>query len=142
MNNYEIELFLSLQKFLTLLAKMTFFFFKSCTKEQFSVLDKNIAYRFGLEYQILEFIHYLKKMYNTITKKYFQSPTTSTPSPSTIAPVPIIRVRKAESAQQCGYSRACRSPYAHSYPHNGYKWEKWTQQNCLIGIFCTIQFFW
>ena len=68
-------------------------------------------------------------------KKYFEGPTEPAHGPlstSTIAPIPNIRVRKV---QQCGYYSACRSPYAHSYPHNGYKWEKWTQKNCLIGIF-------
>ena len=122
-------------------------------------IDKNTAYRFSLEYQILEYIRYLKKMYksimlkyfgttnfakiyNTIMKKYFgatsnfaeisaSNSTQSFSSNITNAPSPNnIRVKKVESAHQCGYSRACRSPYAHSYPHNGYKWEKWTDQNC------------
>ena len=140
-------------------------------------IDKNTAYRFSLEYQILEYIRYLKKMYksimlkyfgttnfakiyNTIMKKYFgatsnfaeitsSNSTQSFSSNITNAPSPNnIRVKKVESAHQCGYSRACRSPYAHSYPHNGYKWEKWTEQNCsfvqdrlLIGtILCVL--FW
>ena len=100
------------------------------------------------------------KIYNTIMKKYFGAPsnfaeitssnsTQSFSSNITNAPSPNnIRVKKVESAHQCGYSRACRSPYAHSYPHNGYKWEKWTDQNCsfvqdrlLIGtILCVL--FW
>ena len=143
---------------------MIFFFFKY-KRAIFSVLDKktyidkNTAYQFSLEYQILEYIRYLKKfyksimkkyfgttnfaeIYNTIMKKYFGvssnfaeiSSSNSTqlfPSNITNAPSPNnIRVKKVESAHQCGYSRACRSPYAHSYPHNGYKWEKWTDQNC------------